>query len=105
MNTKPCECGRTGCVVRQREHDRPSDFLRRRYADRGCAMWHRNMTDPRMHESRGKGGLASLGVRKCKVSSDGGALITSVAWLLHDDARLRLRREAEGIHLSQLDAI
>lgn len=93
--TKPCACGRPGCIAVQREREWPADFRGRRYASRSCARWHRNMVDPRMTDARRKAGHEALLTRG--YASDDGGLVTPVEWLDQPPVRLRLQRLAQGV--------
>ena len=89
--SKPCGCGREGCVV---EHEglAPAVWARRKYRDLKCA---------------GRAAKALTAVYRGRpvdrvatgINPNRGALITEAAWLELPPARLRIRAEAEGIRL------
>ena len=95
--TKPCGCGRTGCVAIRREREDSADWRDRKYRSRSCGTWHKNNTDPRMQEARSKGGLASTGNRRDGTNVERGALVTHPEWLDRPSGRIAAQRAAHGV--------
>lgn len=95
--SKPCACGRPGCLIIRRRG--PREYQRAKYASMSCARWHRNRTDPRMREAQRLGGRASAIGAGAIVDDMPGSIVTPVEWLDQPSARIRLQRRAEGIAL------
>ena len=95
LATKPCGCGRPGCIAVQRDKECNATFRKRKFASLSCARFHQNMTDPRMIAARQK--AASETIRSRGYTTNGGALVTPVEWLDEPPVRLRLQRLAQGV--------
>lgn len=94
--TKPCACGRAGCVAIRREREDSADWRDRKYRSRSCGTWKRNQA-PEMREARSKGGLASTGRRRDGTSVERGALTTHPEWLERPSGRIAAQRAAQGV--------
>jgi hypothetical protein len=96
QQTKPCGCGRPGCVAVRREREDSADWRDRKYRSRSCGTWKKNQS-PEMQAARSKGGIASTGNRRDGTNREPGALVTHPIWLDRPSGRIAAQRAAHGI--------